>query len=52
MRVLIIEEKDVKTLLSRLELEKFRLRGHQLPEDEMHRRFHYEVYSWLQEQGY
>lgn len=51
MRAIIIEEKDVRALMEQLELEKLRLTGHQKPVDEIHRRFHYVVCKWLQEQG-
>lgn len=51
MKVIVIKEKDIQTLMKRLELQKFRLRGSQKPEDEIHRHFHYIVCSWLQEQG-
>lgn len=52
MKVIIIEEKDIKALMERLELQKYRLTGHlKEPADEMHRRFHYVVVSWVQEQG-
>lgn len=54
MRVIIIEDKDAIALLEQLELEKFKIkeshpRGN-TPED-FHRRFHYIVTRWLQEQG-
>jgi hypothetical protein len=51
MRVIIIEEKDIQALLAKLELAKFQLTGSQEPEDEIHRKFHYVVVNWLQEQG-
>jgi len=51
MKMIVIEEKDVRALVERLELEKFRLTGHQKPVDEIHRRFHHVVVTWLQEQG-
>ena len=51
MRVIIVEEKDVKVLMEQLELEKLRLTGHQEPADEIHRHFHYIVCKWFQEQG-
>lgn len=51
MRAIIIEEKDIKALMERLELKKLQLRGTQTPEDEIHRHFHFVVCGWLQEQG-
>lgn len=53
MRALIIEEKEVKNLIDRLALKKMRIRegGGLIPEEEMHKRFHYEVVKWFQEQG-
>ncbi len=56
MRVIIIEDKDVKTLVDRLELEKFdhisREANSESPRvREMHRWFHYVVTTWLHEQG-
>jgi len=67
MKVIIIEEKDSKALLDRLELQKFR-KGEQhrnkkaststdlgnrdmVTLGDMHRWFHYIVTIWLQEQG-
>lgn len=52
MKALIIEEKDVKELLSKLELEKYHQHERQNTADEMHRWFHYVVITWFQEQGY
>lgn len=67
MRAIIIEDKDAKALLDRLELEKYKKAhkhpAHQLSLDlahggrdeitlaDMHRWFHYVVVGWLQEQG-
>ena len=51
MKVIIIEEKDIKALMERLELEKFQLNQRRDHVDEMNRRFHYVVCSWFQEQG-
>lgn len=67
MKAIIIEEKDSKALLDRLELQKFRkgdphpgqqvststaIGNHNLVTlGDMHRWFHYVVTKWLQEQG-
>ena len=51
MRVIAVTEKDIKALMEQLEFEKLKLTGHQKPVDEIHRRFHYIVVCWLQEQG-
>lgn len=56
MRVILVEEKDIRTLMERLELEKFQCRDRYTSEElreamQMHRHFHYVVVSWLQEQG-
>ncbi len=51
MRALIIEEKEVKNLIDRLELRKMKLNKSMLTEDAIHRMFHYEVVKWFQEQG-
>jgi len=51
MKVIVIEEKDIKSLMEQLELEKFRMMGHREPVDEMYRHFHYIVCNWVQEQG-
>ena len=51
MKVIVIKEEDVRSLMERLELEKFRLNDRRDPVDETHRQFHYVVVSWLQEQG-
>lgn len=56
MRVIIIEDKDAKALLDQLELKKF-MKSPLRPDvskevaDEVHRRFHYVVTKWLQDQG-
>ena len=42
---------DIKVLEERLELKKMRLRGLQLPEDEMYRHFNYIIQDWFREQG-
>ncbi len=52
MKALIIEEKDVQTLLDRLELQNLRLTKGQFTEDTIHRFFHGEVVKWFQEQGW
>ncbi len=51
MKVLIFEVKEIEVLLDRLKLAKFELKTRQPPADEMHRRFHYEVVKWFNEQG-
>ena len=59
MRLIAVEEKDIKNLMEKLELEKL-LVGLNLSScesatafsiDEVHRRFHYVVCSWVQEHG-
>jgi len=57
MRAIIIEDKDAKSLLEKLELEKFKRDGLRSSDEpaslsDIHRRFHYVVTKWLQEQGY
>lgn len=57
MRAIIIQEKDCKALLDSLELEKHndfavkRKPDEPWTAEEMHRRFHFVVVKWLQEQG-
>lgn len=59
MRAIIIDDKDAKALLERLELTKYintPARAHYKADqpadvEEVHRWFHYVVCSWLQEQG-
>jgi len=57
MRVIIIEDKDAKALLVKLNerrLAKQEFLGSHADEftiNDVHRMFHYEVCSWLQEQG-
>jgi hypothetical protein len=56
MRAIIIEDKDARDLLRRLEMEKLRDAGHFRGQEvittaQMHRVFHYQVTRWLQEQG-
>lgn len=53
MNAIIIDEKDVRSLMAQLELVKFKLKAdsRQIPHEEMHRRFHNVVTIWLQEQG-
>lgn len=58
MRVIIIEDKDARSLLEKLELQEMR-KNNILRADfsrpptteEIHRAFHYVVVCWLQEQG-
>jgi hypothetical protein len=60
VKAIIIEEKDCKNLLQRLELAKFTETEHYSEErigkgkfaiEAIHRAFHYQVTMWLQEQG-
>lgn len=54
MRVIIIEDKDARELLDRLELAKLRAtnyRGNPVTFEEMHQTFHFHVVRWLQDQG-
>lgn len=53
MRAIIIDDKDARALLDSLKIEKMQiaLRGAQPVVEEIYRRFHYVVCSWLQEQG-
>jgi len=51
MRVIAIKEEDIKVLMERLELQKFQLNNSRETIDEIHRRFHYIVVNWVQEQG-
>jgi hypothetical protein len=66
MRAIIIDDKDCKDVLDKLKLEKLDGRSQfisveiqekfpneiEIIRNELHRRFHYVVCSWLQEQGY
>jgi hypothetical protein len=69
MRAIIIDDKDAKALLTKLQMEGMRTSitayctqsmdaWHALPEqtrktivEALHRKFHYHVTDWLQEQG-
>jgi len=55
MRAIIIDDKDARELVERLQLVRFKelhpLCGKQSPVDEIHRAFHFEVVRWLQDQG-
>ncbi len=51
MKALIISEKDVKTLMSDLEIAKFQLSESQSPTEDIYRHFNYIVVAWLHEQG-
>ena len=53
MRLIVVEEKDIVALIEKLKLEKFQIKkdSHQSPVEEIHRRFHYVVCSWVQEHG-
>lgn len=51
MKVIVINERDIKQLIDSLKLEKMELSGTQLTEGEIHRRFHYIVVNWVQEHG-
>lgn len=61
MKAIIIEDKDCKALVELLELTALQLdpsmllSGHpkeQMTVGELHRRFHFHVVRWLQEQGW
>ena len=56
MKQIVVDEKDIAALLDKLELTKFRLKDNYQAEHaslayEMHRKFHYEVVKFLQDQG-
>lgn len=63
MRAIIIDDKDARELLDQLKLDKFEQIGTRLPEkldaetwkkaviEEIHRKMHYVVCRWLQDQG-
>jgi len=53
MRLIAVEEKDINSLMEKLELAKCRIRddSRQLPVEEIHRKFHYVVCCWVQEHG-
>jgi hypothetical protein len=53
MRLIAVEEKDIKALMESLELEKFRIKKnpHQLMLEDVYRHFHFVVCSWVQEHG-
>ena len=58
MRAIIIDNKDAKALVDKLQLVALRKDhpnyespGNPLTVEQMHNLFHYEVVSWLQEQG-
>lgn len=64
MRAIIIDDKDAKALLDKLKLQSFDTYGDRVSEiygipvearkayiEEIHRRFHFVVCGWLQEQG-
>ena len=54
MRLIAVEEKDIKALMESLELEKFQIQNNAtvLRVEEIHRRFHSVVCKWAQEHGY
>jgi len=56
MRILLIKDEDVSILLDKLKLSKFQQGEYDEQKkqelDDMHRRFHYEVTRWFQDQGY
>jgi len=54
MKVLLIEDKDVTALLEKLELEKFKECKNSALEtvESVHRKFHYEITTWFNQQGY
>ncbi len=53
MRVIVIEEKDIRALVDKLELDKLKINPHigQSTVDQIHRKFHYTVVNWAHEQG-
>ncbi len=51
MKVIVVEEKDIRQLISDLEFEKLKLNRTQLPEEQIHRRFNYIVVNWAHEHG-
>ena len=53
MRLIAVEEKDIKTLMESLELEKFHILNNAtaLRVEEIHRRFRFVVCTWAQEHG-
>ena len=55
MRVIAVEEKDIKVLMEKLELVKLEIHDETASKrytvDKIHRRFHYVVCSWVQEHG-
>lgn len=57
MRAIIIGDKEAKSLLEQLKLESMmgqsiRLEANKAVIDIIHRKFHYVVTKWLQEQGF
>jgi hypothetical protein len=61
MKAIIIEDKDCRALVDKLELAALQvdptliLSGHpteQMTAGDLHRRFHFHVVRWLQEQGW
>lgn len=54
MRLITVEEKDIKSLMERLELEKFQgdipVKG-LTTLSSVHRKFHFVVCNWVQEHG-
>ena len=56
MRAIVIQDSDAANLLDLLKLEQFKEERKHTPQeyaiiDKVHRRFHYIVCRWLQEQG-
>ncbi len=56
MRVIVLKEEDIKTLLEKLELLSFRLKQNENQKErqfisDINRKFHYEIVSFFQEQG-
>jgi len=52
MKALIIEEKDIKVLEERLELQKLKIKEQgQTPLEQIHRQFNYIIKTWFEEQG-
>jgi len=54
MRIIAVEEKDIKILMEKLEFENLKLQNNVISPfsiGEVHRRFHFIVCSWVQEHG-
>lgn len=55
MRIIAVEEKDIKALMEQLEFQKLKMQDETASRhytiEEIHRRFHYVVCTWVQEHG-